>query len=31
MLGKKELESMKKDAVLINLARGRVVDEQALY
>ena len=31
MLGKKELESMKKDAVLINVARGRVVDEQALY
>ena len=31
MLGKKELKSMKKDAVLINVARGRVVDEQALY
>ena len=31
MLGKKELESMKKEAVLINVARGRVVDEQALY
>ena len=31
MLGKKELESMKQNAVLINVARGRVVDEQALY
>ena len=31
IIGKKELESMKKDGVLINVARGRVVDEESLY
>ncbi|MFW5906829.1 MAG: 2-hydroxyacid dehydrogenase [Candidatus Natronoplasma sp.] len=30
MIGKKELESMKDDAYLINAARGEVVDEDAL-
>lgn len=31
LIGREELQSMKKDAVLINLARGEIVDEGALY
>lgn len=31
MIGRDELAMMKKDAVLINVSRGGVVDEQALY
>ncbi|MGI9408662.1 MAG: 2-hydroxyacid dehydrogenase [Hyphomicrobiaceae bacterium] len=31
MIGPTELEAMKKDAVLINLARGEIVDEGALF
>ncbi|MEK6647483.1 MAG: phosphoglycerate dehydrogenase [Candidatus Firestonebacteria bacterium] len=31
ILGKNEIESMKKDAFLINCARGGLVDESALY
>lgn len=31
MIGEKELKMMKKDAVLVNTARGGIVDEEALY
>ena len=31
LIGKKELESMKKDSYIVNLSRGGVVDEKALY
>ena len=31
MLGKKQLEWMKPDAILINVGRGDVIDQQALY
>ncbi|MFQ5815393.1 MAG: phosphoglycerate dehydrogenase [Candidatus Hydrothermarchaeaceae archaeon] len=31
LIGKKELSKMKKDAILINCARGGIVDEAALY
>ena len=31
MLGRKELEWMKPDAILINVGRGDVIDQQALY
>ncbi len=31
IIGKKELSKMKNDAVLINCARGGIVDEEALY
>jgi len=31
MIGKKELQTLKKGAILINISRGGVVDEQALY
>ncbi|AEH50170.1 phosphoglycerate dehydrogenase [Pseudothermotoga thermarum] len=31
MIGKKELELMKKTAILVNTSRGEVIDEEALY
>jgi len=31
ILGKRELELMKKDAILVNTARGEIMDEEALY
>lgn len=31
MLGRRELGLMKKDAVLVNIARGEIVDQEALY
>jgi len=31
LIGKKELETMKPKAILINIARGSIIDEQALY
>ena len=31
LLGKKELDLMKSDAILINVGRGDVIDQQALY
>lgn len=31
LLGKKELEGMKEDAILINVARGDVINQKALY
>ncbi len=31
LIGKKELELMKPDAVLVNVARGKIVDLEALY
>ena len=31
LIGRRELEVMKKDAFLVNIARGGVVDEEALY
>lgn len=31
MIGKEQLQLIKKDAILINTARGGIVDEQALY
>jgi phosphogluconate 2-dehydrogenase len=31
MIGKKELSVMKNEAILVNISRGRVVDETALY
>ena len=31
LIGKRELQLMKKDAFLVNIARGGVVDEEALY
>jgi D-3-phosphoglycerate dehydrogenase len=31
MIGKKEMERMKEDAIVINCARGGIVDEKALY
>lgn len=31
LIGKKELELMKKDAIIINTSRGGIIDEKALY
>lgn len=31
MIGRKQLESMKPDAVIVNTSRGGIIDEQALY
>jgi phosphoglycerate dehydrogenase-like enzyme len=31
MIGREELNEMKKDAILINVARGEVIEQEALY